>query len=96
VRRRRLSLSEQVFVQERAQFSCEYCKYPYQYSPDSFHCEHIISLFYGGSNDLINIAFSCDGCNTNKNVHIFWKDPETGFKTDLFNPRKENWKQHFY
>jgi 5-methylcytosine-specific restriction endonuclease McrA len=66
MRRRRFTLSEQEFVQERALFSCQYCKYPYYYSHDAFHFEHIISLFYGGTNDLINIAFSCDGCNSNK------------------------------
>jgi hypothetical protein len=45
---------------------------------------------------LINIAFSCDGCNTNKNVHIFWLDPETAVQSPLYNPRKENCKNHFY
>jgi HNH endonuclease len=96
MRRRKLSIFEQVFVQERAQLSCEYCKYPFLYSPDPFHYEHIISLFHGGTNDLINIAYSCDGCNTNKNIHIFWLDPETGVKSALYNPRKENWSHHFY
>jgi hypothetical protein len=96
VRRRKLSIFEQGFVQERAHFSCEYCRYPLIYSHDSFHYEHIISLFHGGTNDLINIAFSCDGCNTNKNVHIFWLDPETGVQSPLYNPRKENWRNHFY
>jgi hypothetical protein len=95
VRRRKFSIFEQLFVQNRALFSCEYCKYPYKYSPDPFHFEHIISLFYEGTNDLINIAFSCDGCNTNKHIHINWPDPETGIISPLFNPRKEKWKDLF-
>jgi hypothetical protein len=66
-----------------------------EYSHDAFHVEHIIPPKKGGSNDLENLAFACDGCNTNKGFKTDATDPETGNHHALFDPRKEKWSDHF-
>jgi HNH endonuclease len=93
--RRKFTLLEKSFIQERAKFCCEYCRFPMFYSHDGFHIEHIIPIRLGGSNELENLALACDGCNTNKRSYIEWKDPETRQIVPLFNPRQSNWNEHF-
>ena len=65
-KRRKFSLIERQFIEHRARGCCEYCKMLHDFSPDTFEVEHIISLFEGGTNELINLAFSCGGCNNGK------------------------------
>ena len=86
---------EKAFIQERANNSCEYCKFPASFSHDSFHIEHIIPPQFGGNDELINLAFSCDGCNSNKWIFIEGLDVETNVKVPLFNPRRDIWGDHF-
>ena len=93
--RRKFTPLEKSFIQERAEHSCEYCKFPTSYSHDGFHIEHIVPIRLGGSNDLGNLAWSCDGCNTNKWGYLEWLDHATGVKVALFNPRQDIWKNHF-
>ncbi len=95
MRRRKFTLLEKTFVQQRAHFCCEYCKFPMSYSHDSFHIEHIISLVSGGTNELINLALACDGCNSFKWGFIVGFDKKTNATVALFNPREEDWKTHF-
>ncbi len=93
--RRKFTAFEQSFIRERAHKCCEYCKFPLDYSHDTFHIEHIIPLILGGLSELFNLALACDGCNTFKWVHIEGIDSLTGLKSSLFNPRKEEWSDHF-
>jgi HNH endonuclease len=95
MRRRKFTLLEKTFVQQRAHNCCEYCKFPMAYSHDSFHIEHIIPLILGGTNELINLALACDGCNSFKWGFIVGFDKTTGAMVSLFNPREEDWKAHF-
>ena len=95
IKRRKLSTFEQSFIQERANKCCEYCKFPLNYSHDSFHIEHIIPLQLGGTNELNNLAFACDGCNSNKWAFIEGKDSISGLSFPIFNPRKDEWSTHF-
>ncbi len=82
-------------VSERAGYCCEYCLSQVKYSPDPFSIEHIFPISKGGENNLDNLAYSCQGCNSRKYNHIQAVDPVTGNMVDLFNPRKHNWKDHF-
>ena len=63
VKRRKFTAFEQSFIQQRANRCCEYCKFLLDYSHDAFHIEHIIPLILGGTYELFNLAFACDGCN---------------------------------
>jgi hypothetical protein len=93
--RKRFSNTELSFIQERAKHTCEYCKFPVRFSPNPFHVEHIVPLQAGGTNDLDNLAFACDGCNTNKWAYTTWPDPASGQAVRLFHPRTDDWNDHF-
>ena len=95
LKRRKFTPTERAFVELRAHGCCEYCKMLHDFSPDTFNMEHIISLFEGGTNELINLAFSCGGCNNRKGLKIRAIDPATGAIVYLFNPRTHKWKDHF-
>jgi hypothetical protein len=50
--RRKFTLLERTFIQKRAHYCCEYCKFPMAYSHDPFHIEHIIPLLLNCSMSL--------------------------------------------
>lgn len=81
-------------VHMRAAGRCEYCCKQEQYSPYAFHIDHIIPLKrHNGSNELDNLAWACFDCNTNKSGDI--AGYENGELIPLFNPRKQQWNDHF-
>ena len=51
---------------ERARERCEYCQTPLDFFIDPFVTEHIIPKSQGGKSDLLNLALSCQGCNSFK------------------------------
>lgn len=88
-----VKIKEQVV--QRGKGRCEYCKSLSKYSPQSFHIEHIIPIALGGLAVLINLAFSCGGCNNIKSIKIEGLDTVTGKKVPLFNPRQDEWANNF-
>jgi hypothetical protein len=57
--------------------------------------EHIIPLAQGGANDESNLWLSCPLCNRAKGDRTEAQDPETGQTVALFNPRVQDWFEHF-
>lgn len=82
-------------VAERARFICEYCLSQERFSPDPFTIEHIVPKSKGGKDQLQNLAYSCQGCNSFKYNHVEALDPGTGKIASLFNPRTHFWSDHF-
>jgi hypothetical protein len=91
----RLHTQQREAVARRAGGCCEYCMSQELYSPDSFSVEHIIPLVKGGTHDLENLAWSCQGCNSRKYVSIEALDPVTGQTVPLYHPRRDRWFGHF-
>ncbi len=91
----RVSNETRRIVFERANGLCEYCWSQQAFCPDSFAVEHINPGARGGSDDLDNLALSCQGCNNHKYIAIEGVDPVTGKTVVLFNPRIHNWFEHF-
>ena len=91
----RLSANERARVVERAKGCCEYCQSQERYSPDPFSVEHVIPLSKGGTNDLDNLAFACQGCNNRKYTSIEAFDTVRQSTVSLFHPRKHSWAEHF-
>jgi len=89
------SKENKVIVRKRAGGCCEYCKALRAFATSHFCAEHIIPFALGGSSELENLAYSCDICNINKAANITVTDPNTGQQIPLFNPRKDNWNDHF-
>ena len=79
----------------RANERCEYCQYPEEHSPSSFHVEHIMPISADGPNELENLALACAHCNSHKSNRQEGTDPQTGTNVRLFNPRIDNWTVHF-
>jgi 5-methylcytosine-specific restriction endonuclease McrA len=87
--------SRKLFVKERAKYCCEYCIAQVLFSADTFSTEHIIPVVKDGTDDVDNLAFSCQYCNNLKYKATQAIDPATGNMADLYNPRKDIWAEHF-
>ncbi len=94
-KRRKFSAEQRSLIAERANGYCEYCKTHISFSPDTFHLDHFKPLSKGGSDDLENIILACGGCNERKSDFTKFIDTITSEETLLFNPRIDNWFEHF-
>jgi hypothetical protein len=81
-------------VIERAHDRCEYCQ-TQQVIVVELEIDHIIPISAGGETTLDNLCLACVGCNGFKLNFLTGIDPETGQETMLFNPRVQNWSDHF-
>ena len=82
-------------VVSRANERCEYCQYPEEHSPSSFHVEHIVPRSADGPTEPDNLALACSHCNGHKATRQEGTDPLTGTDVGLFNPRIDDWTIHF-
>ena len=82
-------------VRERAGGQCEYCHAPQAYYPERFQIDHIIAQQHGGETSPENLALCCIECNRRKGPNISSVDPQTRQRTDLFDPRRQIWTEHF-
>lgn len=57
--------------------------------------DHIDPRAKGGQSDESNLIPACSRCNTYKSDQTEGIDPETGETVALFNPRLQNWQEHF-
>ncbi len=79
----------------RAAHRCEYCHAPEVIFNFPFEVEHVIPIFYKGTDDLSNLALACRSCNIHKSNHLTGFDEVTQTETRLFSPRLDNWGDHF-
>ena len=56
---------------------------------------YIVPLARGGTHDLENLAWSCQGCKSRKYVTVEALDPVTGQTVPLYHPRRDHWLEHF-
>ncbi len=82
-------------VRERAAYRCEYCRLPEDLDQFPHHIDHIRAVKHDGSSEINNLALACFECNTSKGSNIAAYDPETGQLVPLFNPRTQDWPEHF-
>ena len=91
----RITSRQKEQVAQRASYLCEYCLSQLNYSPDPFSVEHIWPYSLAGTNQLNNLAFSCQGCNGRKYTSTSAIDPVTGQTSPLYHPRQHQWTEHF-
>jgi len=80
---------------ERAAGQCEYCRIR---ETDTFlgcQIDHIIAEKHGGQTTADNLALACAFCNRHKGTDIGSIAPSTGEFTRFYNPRTDNWNEHF-
>jgi len=87
--------SIRVSVRRAAGDRCGYCQSPQPLVMGKLEIEHIIPRSRGGSNDESNLWLSCSLCNRYKGTQVEAADPETNEVVRLFNPRTDNWQEHF-
>jgi hypothetical protein len=79
-------------VYERANGCCEYCQTCEVNTGQTMQIDHIDP---NGGDELANLCLACWNYNNHKRQAIFVIDPETGEEAALFNPRIQNWTDHF-
>lgn len=82
-------------VRQRANERCEYCLYPQSVTAISHQIDHVRAKQHGGTDDEDNLCLCCAICNRYKGPNLSSIDPETQEVTQLFNPRKQVWQEHF-
>ncbi len=82
-------------VRNRAGAICEYCRFPQSASRFKHILDHVIARQHGGLTDAANLALCCGRCNLCKGPNIAGIDPTTRVLTRLYNPRTDDWHEHF-
>lgn len=82
-------------VIERAAGRCEYCRIN---ESDTFYgcqIDHIIAEKHHGATIESNLALTCAYCNRYKGTDIGSIAKSTGEYVRFYNPRTDNWFEHF-
>jgi hypothetical protein len=82
-------------VRLAARNRCGYCLSPQHLVMARLELEHIIPLVKGGSNEEENLWLACPICNRYKGDKTQAIDPVSGEEVPLYNPRTQNWLDHF-
>ena len=93
--RKRVAAQARAAIIERARGCCEYCQSPAAFATQSFAIEHISPISRGGRTTLDNLAHACPGCNGHKYNKTEAQDPLDNKTATLFNPRQQEWGEHF-
>jgi hypothetical protein len=94
---KRKSLPEEIKekIRKLAGNRCGYCLSPQEYVPADLQFDHILPSSKGGSDDEENRWLLCVKCNRAKSDKTDGYDEETRKRHLLFNPRTQNWHEHF-
>lgn len=79
----------------RAGNVCEYCHLSQKGQEATFHIDHIIPEISGGETAFENLALACVSCSLRKGAKQSITDSETMRDVKIFNPRKDDWREHF-
>lgn len=91
----RISDALRARVRAQAGNRCGYCLARQEYVPWVLEVDHIVPKSKGGTDDEENLWLTCHSCNLFKSDQIHGRDPLTGRRVRLFNPRRQQWKRHF-
>jgi hypothetical protein len=61
----------------------------------SFEIDHIVAQKHGGGNEIENLAYACPHCNQHKGTDIVTFVDNYNDVIRLFNPRIDDWHEHF-
>jgi hypothetical protein len=79
----------------RAGNRCEYCRLSQLGQEAAFHLDHVIPRAANGPTTADNLALACVSCSLRKWARQTASDPDTGEEVPLFNPRTQDWSEHF-
>ncbi|MEP7198424.1 MAG: HNH endonuclease signature motif containing protein [Chloroflexota bacterium] len=90
-----ISVETERRVRAAAQDRCGYCLSPQRLVMARLEIEHVIPLAQRGTDDEANLWLACSLCNRYKSDRVEARDPLTNQTVPLFNPRAQNWFEHF-
>ncbi|MBD2005524.1 MULTISPECIES: HNH endonuclease [Cyanophyceae] len=92
-----MAISDEVRERVRAQAGdrCGYCRSLQKYVLGILEIDHLIPTAKGGTDDEDNLWLACRLCNSYKGTQTHGRDPVTGRRIRLFNPRHQKWSRHF-
>jgi HNH endonuclease len=82
-------------VRNRSNLLCEYCHSSESGSAALFTFDHLLPQSLGGSDNAENLALACTRCNGRRYNFTTATAPETQTQQPLFNPRQDQWADHF-
>jgi hypothetical protein len=82
-------------IRQQAKNRCGYCLSRQDLVPNIFQIDHILALALGGTDDEENFWLLCPKCNLAKSKKTEGFDEKTQSVASLFNPRTQNWQEHF-
>lgn len=82
-------------VVRRASERCEYCGLAQLGQEAAFHIDHVLPRAAGGATTEDNLALACVSCSLHKAAKQTATDPDDGSDVPLFNPRRQQWSEHF-
>ncbi len=82
-------------IRQQAQNRCGYCLLPQSLNSSLLEIEHLFPTAKGGTEAEENLWLACRLCNGYKGVQTEAMDPKTNEIVLLFNPRTQNWNEHF-
>ena len=65
-KRKSITLSIRFEVFKRARFRCQYCGVRQTDDGVVLHVDHVVPVFEGGTNDIVNLVAACASCNLGK------------------------------
>lgn len=91
----RVSAATKRRVRRRARGLCEYRRSSPELTGHEFTVDHAIPEARGGKGLFGNLCWCCFWCNSYKQARIQAVDPRTARNVSLFNPRTDEWEEHF-
>jgi hypothetical protein len=82
-------------VSKQARYRCGYCLTSQKITGTQMDVEHIIPEARGGKTEEDNLWLACSDCNDHKGDRLEAPDPQTGEVVRLFDPRHQQWAEHF-
>lgn len=79
-------------VRKRANYACEYCNVSETDTGGLLTIDHFQPQSKDGSDDLYNLIYCCNRCNSYKYNYF----PSSSKEPSIWNPRLTDWNQHFF
>lgn len=82
-------------VAQQARQRCGYCLSAEAIVGAPMEIDHLVPQALGGLTEEDNLWLACSLCNDHKSDRIAALDPDTDAVVRLFDPRHQNWGEHF-
>lgn len=82
-------------VRKSAYGLCGYCRTHEDLLGIKHEFDHLTPISRGGETVIENLWLACRRCNAFKGEKVRGKDAVSGEETALFNPRQDDWHDHF-